>query len=251
MRLQELAIVYGAVGIGWLAMAWLRRHDAKMSVAESLLLALLWPLYAPFWLARLKGDAPSAPGDDPREQALLRTLLRARGTLFEAVLPNEATCRHIAHRLRVAEDKVREIDGLLGQPAFQESAAIARRDQLIARDASFFAIQAADKRLQSIHKLRRLRERFITEIDEVDELIAQLTAQTEVLRIAGEQDPQVQEWISELLLRVESLDVAMNLQDEPPDEQPDASHHPLREPDNRPEDASSASDRIHSSATTA
>ena len=61
-------------------------------------------------------------------------------------------------------------------------------------------------RIQNVRRLRSLRDRFARELDEVGELITQLTTQAEVLRLAGGPDSEVRYVVRELLSRVEGLD---------------------------------------------
>jgi hypothetical protein len=108
---------------------------------------------------------------------------------------------------------VAEIDQLLAQPVFAEDAVRRRLDARPARAASECAVATARMRLQNIHRLRALRHRFASELDEVGELLVQLTTQAEVLRLAGpapagttDEPGDVAELVRELVSRVEGLD---------------------------------------------
>lgn len=235
MSLAPLAALYAAVGAGCVVAYWAALGRAatsagtsmgrRMAVADAVLLGLLWPLYGPFLLMRGDEDAP-VDGSDARpaarEVAFLSALRRARQTPLGAVLPDEATARALAQRLRVAAAKVAEIDGLLAQPVFDEDDVRRRLDDLTARAASDWAVATARMRLQNIHRLRALRHRFAAELDEVGELLVQLTTQAEVLRLAGPAAPgggpggspggaldasgDPAELVRELVSRVEGLD---------------------------------------------
>ncbi|HWN71291.1 MAG TPA: hypothetical protein VNM90_26820 [Haliangium sp.] len=233
MSLTPLAALYAAVGAGCVVAYWaaLGRTATsagrrRVAVADAVLLGLLWPLYGPFLLMRgdedARADGPGALSHarpEAREVAFLGALRRARQTPLGAVLPDEATARALAQRLRVAAAKVTEIDGLLAQPVFDEDDVRRRLDELTARAASEWAVATARMRLQNIHRLRALRHRFAAELDEVGELLVQLTTQAEVLRLAGPAaspgggpggsidasgDPA--ELVRELVSRVEGLD---------------------------------------------
>lgn len=237
MSLTPLAALYVAVGAGCVVAYWAALGRAatsaatsmrrRMAVADAVLLGLLWPLYGPFLLMRGDEDAhaggPDALSDarpEAREVAFLGALRRARQTPLGAVLPDEATARALAQRLRVAAAKVAEIDGLLAQPVFDEDDVRRRLDDLTARAASEWAVTTARMRLQNIHRLRALRHRFAAELDEVGELLVQLTTQAEVLRLAGPAAPgpgggpegcidasgDPAELVRELVSRVEGLD---------------------------------------------
>jgi len=221
MNLTPLAALYVAVGAGCVVAYWgatVRGSTAGASrrivVADAVLLGLLWPLYGPFLLMR-EGEAPVQEGPAATEVAFLAALRRARLTPLGAVLPDEATARALAQRLRVAAAKVAEIDALLAQPVFDEDDVRRRLDELGARGASEWAVTTTRMRLQNILRLRALRHRFAGELDEVGELLVQLTTQAEVLRLAGpaagaqagEGGPgDVADLVQELVSRVEGLD---------------------------------------------
>lgn len=218
MSLAPLAALYVAVGAGCVVAYWAAtaRGSAagtagRMAVADGVLLGILWPLYGPFLLMR-EGEAP-VHGPAATEVAFLAALRRARLTPLGAVLPDEATARALAERLRVAAAKVAEIDALLAQPVFDEDDVRRRLDELGARGASEWAVTTARMRLQNILRLRALRHRFAGELDEVGELLVQLTTQAEVLRLAGPAagaqaggPGEVADLVHELVSRVEGLD---------------------------------------------
>jgi hypothetical protein len=114
----------------------------------------------------------------------------------------------------VAADKVREIDGLLERPEFDEGRASARVLEL-EREGSSSALGTAKSRVQNIRRLRHLRDRFARELVDVEELLAQLTTQAEVVRLAGVPDSETRDLVQEILSRVEGLD---SLLDDGPEE---------------------------------
>src|SRR5256885_471674 len=65
-------------------------------------------------------------------------------------------------------------------------------------------------RVQNIRRLRLLRDRFVRELDEVRELLAQLTTQAEVVRLAGVADDSAASLVRELVYRVEGLDQVLD-----------------------------------------
>lgn len=220
MSLAPLAALYVAVGAGCVVAYWgvTARGSStgaarRVVVADAVLLGLLWPLYGPFLLMR-EGEGAVQDGPAATEIAFLAALRRARQTPLGAVLPDEATARALAQRLRVAAAKVAEIDALLAQPVFDEDDVRRRLDELSARGASEWAVTTARMRLQNILRLRALRHRFAAELDEVGELLVQLTTQAEVLRLAGPATGaqagtgvgEVADLVQELVSRVEGLD---------------------------------------------
>jgi hypothetical protein len=216
MRLTELATVYLLVGFGCAVASLVHRRAGRTGlgatadrssapgrVGDALLLATLWPLYGPFLLLKLQGRDHPGTG---AEAAFVVALRRARGTPLGALLPDESTVVGLAQRLRVAADKIAEIDGLLRRPEFSEPATLARLEELRRRDATECALVAAGIRLQNIRRLRAMRDRFARELDEVGELLEQLTTQVELVRLAGAADASSAELVRELVSRVEGLD---------------------------------------------
>lgn len=200
MNLFTLLAFYALAGIGCAAAALVVR---RASLLDAVLLLALWPLAGPFLLMR---EAPAADAPGSREIAFLLALRRAGETQLGALLPDQATARALAARLRVAAAKTAEIDMLLARPEFDEAEAQSRLLALRARSASEQAIATTTMRLQNIRRLRALRNRFANELDEVGELLVQLTTQAEVVRLAGVAEPSSAELVRELVSRIEGLD---------------------------------------------
>jgi len=203
VKLPDLALLYGLIGLGSAVALVLRQPRAERRAGDALLLGLLWPLYGPLLLARLRDQDH---GTVASEVAFLVALRRASRTPLGALLPDESTVRALARRLRVAGGKVSEIDGLLQRPEFSEAAALERLEELRGRSASETAVSTASIRVQNIRRLRALRDRFARELDEVRELLAQLETQAEVVRLAGAPDASTTELVRELVSRVEGFD---------------------------------------------
>ncbi len=200
MTLPSLAMLYVVVGTGcaMARLAW--RPHPRGRVADAVLLLALWQLYGPFLLLRLQD------GTSESEVAFLLALRRAGDTPLGGVLPDHATAKALAGRLRVAAGKVDEIDTILTRPEFCEDDAHKRLSALRARGASETAVSTASMRLQNIRRLRSLRNRFANELDEIGELLIQLSTQAEVVRLAGSPDESSAELVRELVSRVEGLD---------------------------------------------
>ena len=60
--------------------------------------------------------------------------------------------------------------------------------------------------LQIIHRLKKMREQFGKEINQISELLTQLRIQAEVVRIAGASDDDTRELVGELVARIQGLD---------------------------------------------
>lgn len=209
MSLATLCILYGMAGAGCALARLASRTAPQGRAADACLLLVLWPLYGPFMLLRV-GSTPGIHGSiDAGEVAFLVALHKAGNTPLGGALPDPATARALAGRLRVAAAKVTEIDALLGRPEFSETEVKKRVDALRGRGASECAVATAAGRLQNIRRLRALRDRFANELDEIRELLMQLTTQAEVVRLAGAPsmtEPSTTELVRELVSRVEGLD---------------------------------------------
>jgi len=203
MKLLDLGILYGLIGVGCAVVLLLRRNEIGGSWLDAALLAGFWPVYGPFLLAKIQG---TDEGPEGSEVAFLTALRRARGTPLAALLPDQQTVLALARRLRVAAGKVQEIDAILARPEFRERQALVRQRELRDRGASECALSTASIRIQNIRRLRALRDRFARELDEVEELLSQLRTQAEVVRLAGVPDDETRDLVQELVSRVEGLD---------------------------------------------
>jgi DNA-binding transcriptional MerR regulator len=201
-------VTIGALGLGYLAIgaaiaiaAALARRLA--SAADAILLVGMWPLWAPLAFAR--PAAAAAASDDPRERELIGALARAQESPLAAVLPDEVNARVLAARLREAGVRLAELDAVLARPDFDPAAAERRAAELAARGATA-AAATAQLRVRTLGQLRALRARYRSELDEVHELIAQLVAQAELVRLQPSIAPASGELVRELVAQIERLD---------------------------------------------
>ena len=199
----SLVALYLLVGFLSAGLALARGWSTPGCASDAALLLAFWPLFGPFFLMRSQ-RSEGLPSD--KEAAFLAAVRRASGTPLGRLLPDGATAQALARRLRVAARKVSELEVLLARPDFSEETATQRLVELERSGASPTALSSAGMRLQNVRRLRALRDRFARELDEVGELIAQLTAQAEVLRLSRIDDPAAEELVTELLSRVEGLD---------------------------------------------
>src|SRR5262245_55514718 len=107
MRIVDLALIYGGVGVGW-ALSLLPRRGSARDLPWIL---LVWPIYGPLQWRRkeeVEEDAADMTRCFPREEA-----------------------RRFTARLRAARSRLAEADALLATPALREgsgaSAAVAAR----------------------------------------------------------------------------------------------------------------------------
>ncbi len=201
MRLPEFAALYLLIGVGAAAgLLVFRRPLTPGSLVDAALLGTFWPLYGPFMAFQGRAEAES-----PTDAAVIVGSSDVDLPLA-ALLPDRGTAEALEQRLSLAEARVAEIDRLLAQPELEEDAAEARWRALDARGDQR-AAATARQRVQSVRRLRGLRERFAAELTEIREIVAQFRIQAEVVRLAGEDDGRAtRELLNELHLRLETLD---------------------------------------------
>jgi len=198
MSLALLAVGYLAVG-GLLAVAILVAK--RPTATDTFLVAVLWPLYAPFVLLYDGGSA----SDDPGEETLRAALARAASSPLGSLLPDAESARVLARRLREATERLAELEAVLARPDFDPAATQRRAAELAAHGATA-AAATAQLRVRMLEQLRGLRQRYRHELDEVSELIAQLVAQAELVRLDPQASSAARELVRELVERVEGLD---------------------------------------------
>jgi hypothetical protein len=199
----ELALAYAAVGA---VLALVAAATRRASALDALLLVGLWPLYGPV----LVGGVAARPGTptgapDEREEALVVALRKAAGTPLAGTLPDEAHARALAARMRDGRARLAELDRVLARPDLDEAAARARARILETDGAHPGAVATALRRVHTIRRLRDLRRRFAADLEEVDEVVTQLTVQLELVSFAGGLDTAA-ELAADLCARVEALD---------------------------------------------
>jgi hypothetical protein len=206
MRLPELGLLYGVVGLACACVLLKRRGQSAMLDAS--LVLLFWPIFLPALASNgvhsWRGGISIAP-----EQAFLSALAEVRATPFRALLPAPDEIARLAERLTRTRAKVTELDALLAAPEWNPDRATRHVEALEARGASGRAVAAARMRLSNVRRLGTLRARYAVELDELIELSAQLRTQVEVLRHAGDAARDLEAiggMVSELLARVEALD---------------------------------------------
>lgn len=200
MTLDAIGVIYVVAGAALAVVAAISRRLA--SPVDGLMMVALWPIWAPLAIARSTGDPPAA---DPREHELLAALARAQDSPLAVVLPDAESARVLAARLREASVRLDELDRLLARPDFDPAAAERRAHELAARGAAA-AADTAQLRVRTLGQLAHLRERYRAELDEVHELIAQLVAQAELVRLQPSIAHGSSELVRELVAQIEGLE---------------------------------------------
>jgi hypothetical protein len=179
MRALELAVLYMLVGAGCAAALIANWRLIRPSALDVGIVFAFWPLYAPFLLMRSQRRLPRS-----------------------AAAPDQ--------RIAGAKARVGEIDLLLAQSEFSEEAAVARQAELEAR-GDHRAAAAAAGRVENIRRLRALRGRFAAELAEIEELLAQLRVQSEVLRFTDQSAADNRELIARIEARIAALDTMLEI----------------------------------------
>src|SRR5204863_8653331 len=132
-----------AIGLGYLAIGGLTAlaiagFKRRLAVGDALLVALLWPLYAPLSPGRSPGLHALHPHAlHPRgETELLAALSRAKASPLASVLPDAESARVLGARLREAGARLADLDEVLARPDFDPATAERRASELAARGAT-------------------------------------------------------------------------------------------------------------------
>ena len=194
MRAEGLLVLYVVVGFGCAAAVVAHWRRMRARPIDLLILLPFWPLYGPILLLRERTGA-SGPG-------------------AVASLPpitGDARLEDLGPRIQIAQARVEQIDRLLALPDFSEQVAQQRHADLQAR-GDHRAAATAQGRVDSIRRLRGLRDQFAAELTQVDELMRQLRVQSEVIRFAGAAEQGTDDLVLELLARVEGLDAMLAME---------------------------------------
>ncbi len=183
MNASITAIFYGLVGAGVAVALFLSdstgsRYERSFRVLTAF---LFWPLYLPLLLSPTSPSVPAtpppaAPSDELAAQiAQVETELgRALKSLNvehdTALRPELDLLGELQSAWRVQAERVRELDGLLAQPAFVESAPVGSETER--------ATQCEQSRQQNLTRLRAVRQRthqnLLDELSEVRELVTRI-----------------------------------------------------------------------------
>ncbi len=210
MNVWALGVMYVFIGIGCVLALVVRGGKGRASWVDSGLLLAFWPLFAPFVFARAEAPPPERPEPGGEQEAvdLLDALRRAGGTPLASLLPDIEAGRRLARRLSVAERHVREIDRLLEMPQYSEGEASDRQEALRAQGDARSA-EMIDNRVQIIRRLKKLREQFSKEINQIEEILTQLQLQAELVRMAGIAGDDTRGLVLDLVTRIQGLEALM------------------------------------------
>jgi hypothetical protein len=220
MSLRDLSVLYLIAGLACAVAVYRASRDRgdarRRAVLSAALCVPLWPIWAPVALTagrgagggRADGGAGTAAA---RVQGALREGVSAcAGTSFEALLSRDAASRIEAEVTRAAARHA-ELDALLRQSGFDETAAAARVAELERGGASSGrALATAHLHLENIRRLRAMRDRDARALEELADLVQALRTQLVLARFAGSSVEGVGGIVSEVWARVEGLGAAID-----------------------------------------
>jgi hypothetical protein len=205
MRLATFSILYLVVGTAAVVVRHYRGPSpSHRAVVDDLLLWVFWPIYLPFvW----SGAAPADPSAHALARRFLATLEGARHSPLANVLPDRQAATALSRSLERALRQRDEIAQLLERPEFSAEVAEARQRRLRA-DGQMLAATTAEPVTQ--YSPPRTSARRNAELETVQELLAQLQVQAEVVRLLGESEQGPSALVCELVCRVEGLDAVLD-----------------------------------------
>jgi len=166
---------------------------------------VLWPLWLPVALGARRHAAPDGPAtNDATRAAIWEAHEAVVGSALEPLLPREAVLRMLEEVER-ASRRYRELCGLLGQAAFNPSAAEQRVEQLMRKGASGRSLGPARLHLENVRRLETLCRRDEQTLAELDELARTLRTQLVLARYSGGAPTGAGDIVSEVWARVEVL----------------------------------------------
>jgi hypothetical protein len=191
-----VTMVYLLAGVAAaLAVALVRRRNG---LADVVLSVLVWPLYAPLALA---APPPRPAAESDREDTLLAALRRVEGTPLASLLPERRAVKALSRSLREAEGRLAEIDAVLRRPEMVEETALDR----LAASPEGPGRSSTLLRVQGIRRLRATREQLARRLQEIHDLMDQLSAQAQMVRFLGAGESPPGDLVGELCARVEAL----------------------------------------------
>lgn len=185
----ELGLLYLLVGVGFAA-ASLRAPPRIF--ADAALLILLWPLLGPLLFGARRPPPTSS---------------------LDCLLPGPESHAALERRLVAAQRRQVEIDALLERPELDPERVEARIAELAESSSSERALASAKMRRRTIDRLRQRRKTLAAELDELAELLAQLSMQSEVIRLTGAPEESVSDLAADIGARLEALECM--LEEEP------------------------------------
>ena len=165
VQLLSLLAVYILVGMGCALAA---HHIRRRHLLELLVLALLWPIYAPFVLSTSKGRAPES---DEMEA--------------------------LTSRLEQITARLVEIDQLLATKEWDQTLVGQQRDK-VAKGGHSQLRESLTIRMEHIEQLHFLRKLHVDELEAADALLEQRKAQVQLSRFIDTEGVEAQAKLQEL-----------------------------------------------------
>jgi hypothetical protein len=189
MLLIQSLVLYGLAGVG-VGVAFLLRGSGAPGPRVLFALASVpfWPLLVPLLLMPARSESRGPERAEPVSASRLRAALAGLdGLSHELAAPELARIRGLSKAMTALEERVREMDVLLGTPEFDLVAAERSLKSLEGRGIAPTDARVASARahLRNIAALKSLRERSAGDLERVCLQIEAIPAQLKLLRFAG------------------------------------------------------------------
>jgi hypothetical protein len=220
MRLIDLGVLYGGIGIACAVVLYRRSPERdREALAAALAAVPLWPIWAPIaWTARPEPNLVSGTSADRVERirsALDEAVELVRGSPLERVL-GRGSARAImdeAERLSARND---ELVGLLARDEFDVAAAMRRLEALEGAQASPRVVSSARLHLENVRRLHHLARGEARALDELAALVVALRTELMVVKLSGSSVDGVDDIVRDLSAHIEGLRQATEEAANPP-----------------------------------
>lgn len=216
MQIFETSIIYLILG-AVVATAMVLRSEQRnqlQRIGLFLMVLLFWPCFAPLLLG-----GRTAPPEPPRvdtpldsrvaaiQTSLLTALSKLQGVAEEALAPEMARVRGLSSSITAMEQRLVEMDRLLGAPEFDRSATEAALAALTQRGLAEAdpRVQSVRARLRNIERLQAMRVHTLENLERVILKLEEMSSQLRLLEFADRPDTEVVGLIKDIAETVEGV----------------------------------------------
>ena len=209
MRLVDLAVLYGAAGIGCAAVLYRRAKVRDGSaVLNAATAVLLWPIWAPIaWTSGQRPRSVAFDGADRLDkirEALDEAVQGARGSPLERLFSGELAETIWNEARRVAE-RNEELLELLRRKEFDLTEATRRLETLEGQAVSPRILASARLHVENVRRLGILAERDARALVEIEALVSALRTELLMVRLSGSSSGAVDDIVGDLWAQIEGL----------------------------------------------
>ena len=230
MGIFETSIIYTLVGFAVAtSLALARRTSSKLAQAGLFIVhTICWPFFAPVLLggALEQGDSPPAGADpsevpgksapkniaDPRirgvEAKLMAALDRVGGIAEELLGPQMESVRDLSESLAAMDERIAEMDALLGSAEFDQEEAEQALETLLEDpdiDDGDERIESVRSRLRNIERLQKMRHRARRDLQRALLKMEEMNSQILLLQFADQPEEEIARNIQEIASTIDGL----------------------------------------------